>query len=298
MRIHTENSYKCDECNWRFTLISELTIHGHEFHDTREHACYWCTRYFQTPELLLQHRNREHNFECSMCNDAFPSEDQLTAHQVVKHGKPITEADERREQMKEAQEKRDKKRDQRHKREEVTRTPATFSCDQCMNFFSSQKDLDDHTCKHHTFICQICQHISKTLPELDFHMDIMYDTTPKKLPAKHPEDKEMVRDWTHRTVVEDHQKELDRWRDVKDMAAKEKWDEYWAAWAAQKSLDEEKEKGKKRKRYDTKEEAEEAAGDDKDRDPDYVQSEEGSSQDPLYEPTRKELKRADKEGDK
>ena len=93
-RIHTEKSYECDECNWRFTLISELTIHGHEFHNTREHTCYWCTRYFQTPELLLQHRNREHNFECSMCNDAFPSEDQLTAHQVVKHGKPITEADE------------------------------------------------------------------------------------------------------------------------------------------------------------------------------------------------------------
>ena len=53
-------------------------------------------------------------------------------------------------------------------------------------------------------------------------------------------------------MVEDQQKELDRWRDVKDMAAKEKWDEYWAAWAAQKSLDEEKEKGKKRKSYDTK----------------------------------------------
>ena len=80
------------------------------------------------------------------------------------------------------------------------------------------------------------------------------------------------------------------------MAAKERWDEQWAAWAAQKSLDKEKEKGKKRKRYDTKE-AEET-GDDKDKDPDYVQSEEGSSQDPLYEPSRKELKRADKEGDK
>ena len=39
------------------------------------------------------------------------------------------------------------------------------------------------------------------------------------------------------------------------MAAREKWAEYWAAWVAQKSLDEEKEKGKKRK-YDTKEEAE------------------------------------------
>ena len=128
-------------------------------------------------------------------------------------------------------------------------------------------------------------------------MDIMHDTTPKKLPAKYPEDEEIVRDWRHRTMVEDQQKELDWWRDVKDMAAKEKWAKYWAAWAAQKSLDEEKEKGKKWKRYDTKEEAEEATGDDKDRDPDYVQSEEGSSQDPLYEPSKKELKRADKEGD-
>ena len=50
-----------------------------------------------------------------MYNDAFPSEDQLTAHQVVKHGKPITEEDEQREQLKEAQERRDKKKDQRHK---------------------------------------------------------------------------------------------------------------------------------------------------------------------------------------
>ena len=107
----------------------------------------------------------------------------------------------------------------------------------------------------------------------------------------------MVRDWRHRTMVEDQQKELDRWREVKEMAAKEESDEHWTAWMAQKSLDEEKEKGKKRKRYNTKEEAEKAAGDDKEGDLDYVQSEEGSSQDPLYEPTRKELKRADKEGD-
>ena len=81
------------------------------------------------------------------------------------------------------------------------------------------------------------------------------------------------------------------------MAARERWAKYWAAWAAQKSLDEEKKKGKKRK-YDTKEESETGAGDDKESDLDYVQSEEGSSQDPLYKPSRKELKGADKEGDK
>ena len=56
-------------------------------------------------------------------------------------------------------------------------------------------------------------------------------------------------------------------------------------------------KKRKTRKYDTKEEAEATAGDDKDRDPDYVQSEEGSSQDPLYKPSRKELKRADKKGD-
>ena len=154
--------------------------------------------------------------------------------------------------------------------------------------------MDDHVYKYHTFICQICQHICKTQQELDFHVDIMHDTTPKKPTAKLPEDKEMVRDWRHRTMVEDQQKELDRWRAVKDTAAKEKWDEYWAAWTAQKSLEEEKEKSRKRKRSNSKEDTE----DDKDKDPDYVQSEEGSSQDPLYEPSRKELREANKEGDK
>ena len=72
---------------------------------------------------------------------------------------------------------------------------------------------------------------------------VMHDTTPRKLPAIHPKDEEMVHGWRHKTMVEDQQKELDWWRDVKDMAARERWAEYWAAWAAQKSLDEEKEKG-------------------------------------------------------
>ena len=47
----------------------------------------------------------------------------------------------------------------------------------------------------------------------------------------------------------------------------------------------------------TKEEAERAEGNDRDDDEDYIPSEEPSSEDPLYEPTKKELRRADKEGD-
>ena len=47
----------------------------------------------------------------------------------------------------------------------------------------------------------------------------------------------------------------------------------------------------------TKEEAERAEGDDRDEDEDYVPSEEPSSEDPPYKPTKKELKRANKEGE-
>ena len=99
-------------------------------------------------------------------------------------------------------------------------------------------------------------------------------------------------------MIEDQQAALEKWREIKDMKVKEEWAETWAEFTAQKSLDEEQERRQKRKRDQTKEQAERAAGDDRDDDPDYVQSEEGSSLDPLYEPSRKELKRADKEGDK
>ena len=50
-----------------------------------------------------------------------------------------------------------------------------------------------------------------------------------------------------------------------------------------------------------KEEVEATEGDDRDEDEDYHPSEDAgdhSSLDPLYEPSRKDLKRADKEGDK
>ena len=49
-----------------------------------------------------------------------------------------------------------------------------------------------------------------------------------------------------------------------------------------------------------KEETEAAAGDDKDEDEDYHPSEDAgnaSSMDPTYEPSKKDLKRADREGD-
>ena len=80
------------------------------------------------------------------------------------------------------------------------------------------------------------------------------------------------------------------------------WEEVWQEFVTEKSIQTYTEevdwRDKKHKRTETNQEAEKAAGDDKEKDLDYVQSEEGSSMDPLYEPTRKELKRADRERDK
>ena len=57
----------------------------------------------------------------------------------------------------------------------------------------------------------------------------------------------MVRDWKHEQMVEDQRKALQRWRDIKDLKAREEWADYWAAWTANKQLDKEKEKSQKRK---------------------------------------------------
>ena len=103
---------------------------------------------------------------------------------------------------------------------------------------------------------------------------------------------------SYQHMIEDQREALQQWWEIKGKKAREDWADYWASWTAQKSLDEEKEKSHKWKWDQTKEQAEAPTGDNKDDNPDYVQSEEGSSLDSLYEPSKKELKRADKEGDK
>ena len=90
----------------------------------------------------------------------------------------------------------------------------------CVSHFNKQKDLDDHISKYHTFVCKICRHITKTLAELDYHMDIKHDSTPEKLPARSQEDEQMVQDSKHERMVEDQREALQRWRDIKDMKAK------------------------------------------------------------------------------
>ena len=89
-------------------------------------------------------------------------------------------------------------------------------------------------------------------------------------------------------------------KEEKDRRATETWRKVWLEYAAKKerqAAEEKKQRKRKPPATQTKEEAEHAEGDDKDEDEDYIPSEEPSSEDPLYKPTKKELKRANKEGD-
>ena len=244
---------------------------------------------------------------------------------TLQHGGPITEDDTRREQQREAAEKRQKLQEQRGKRKdaaEAAQATKHFGCMECLMNFKIRRELDDHTatcytfvckiCHHitktseeldvhlesHTFKCQICHHIVRTQEELDIHMDRKHDPTPERKPARHPEDEELVRKWRERMIAQEEKLEKERQRHAKDQAARKDWNECWDDYIAWKSI---KDKGKKRKRSHTKEEAEAAEGDNRDKDPDYDPDEDAgdqSSQDLTYIPSKKELKKADEEGDK
>ena len=67
------------------------------------------------------------------------------------------------------------------------------------------------------------------------------------------------------------------------------WSKY-AAKKEQQAAEEKKKKKRKPSATQTKEEAERAEGDDKDEDKDYIPSEEPSSEDPLYKPTKRSSK--------
>ena len=152
--------------------------------------------------------------------------------------------------------------------EETHQEKLHLECKHCGNNFPSQKDLDDHTIQFHIFVYRICYKVFKDSTKLDVHMDRIHDLTPRRLPAKHLEDKCLVREWKEWMEREERAK----WRCEEDQKAQEHWEDIWEDYIAEKSFqsyaEEVDRRDRKRKREETKEEEEKAAGDDKEKDPD------------------------------
>ena len=155
-----------------------------------------------------------------------------------------------------------------------------------MEGFNTKRELDKHITDKHIFVCSECLKTFKIKAERDTHMKTDHKDVSTEMTKQ------------EKLLAEEYRKRESR--EEKDRRATETWKKVWSKYAAKKEwqvAEEKKQRKRKPSATQTKEEAERAEGDDKDEDEDYIPSEEPSSEDPLYEPTKKELKRADKEGD-
>ena len=283
-QVHEENKYKCDECEWRFYFIAGLTCHGQDCHDTRYHACSWCVQYFNNDDELRTHIRSKHHFECTICYDVSPTAKELEEHIKEKHGG--LQPGEQELQTQRCGEMRLQQSERRKKKAEAeVRQTQYFPCNECVEGFNMKRELDKHITDKHIFICSECLKTFKTKEERDTHMKT--------------EHKDLATEMTEQEKLLAEQYRKRESREEKDRRATEAWKKVWTQYTAKKEQRAAEERKRKRKpsATQTKEEAERAEGDDRDEDEDYVPSEEPSSDDPPYEPNKKELKRADKEGD-
>ena len=281
-QVHEENKYKCDECEWHFYLIAGLTCHGQDCHDTRYHACSWCVEYFDNADALHTHIRRKHHFECTICYDVSPTAEDLEEHIREKHG-GLQPSEQELQTHRHREERLEQSERRKEKAEAEARQTKYFPCRMCVEGFDTKRELDKHITDKHIFVCGECLKTFKTKEERDTHMKTDHKDVSTKMTKQ------------EKLLAEEYRKRESR--EEKDRRATETWKKVWTQYAAKKEWRAAEERKRKPSATQTKEEAERAKGDDRDEDEDYVPSEEPSSEDPPYEPTKKELKRADKEGD-
>ena len=168
-RYTRKNKYKCDECDWKFSLIAGLTCHGQDCHDTRHHACSWCVEYFDNVDALYAHIRNKHHFECTICYNVSPTTEELEEHIKEKHGgfQPSEQEMQAQRRMEEKLEREERKRE---KAEAEARRTAYFPCQECVEGFNTKRELDKHITDKHIFICSECLKTFKIKAERDTHM--------------------------------------------------------------------------------------------------------------------------------
>ena len=283
-QVHEENKFKCDECDWHFSMIAALTLHGKDCHDTRKHACSWCVEYFNNAEQLYTHVRSKHNFECTICYSISYTAEELEEHSKEVHG-GLQPTEQEIQAQRRGEERLECEGRRKQKTEAEARRTAYFPCKECVEGFNTRVELDRHTVNKHIFICGECLRTFKIKDERDAHMKTDHKETPTQMTRQ------------EKLLIEEYRKRESR--EEKYRRAQENWEKAWTEYARKKSEQEAEDRQARRRptATQTREQAERAEGDDRDEDEDYVPSEEPSSEDPTYEPTRKEFKRADKEGD-
>ena len=243
-------------------------------------GCKYCDNVCLNEETLSIHINNKHAdrqpmFQC----------EELEEHSKEKHG-GLQPGEQELQTQRCREEKLEQSERRKEKAEEEAKQTKYFPCKECVEGFNTKRELDTHMTDKHIFICSECLRTFKIKAERDTHMKKNHKGVSTKMTKQ---EKLLAEEWRKRESRE----EKDRW-------TTETWKKVWSKYAAKKEQQAAEEKKKKKRKplaTQTKEEAERAEGDDRDEDKDYVPLEEPSSEDPPYEPTKKELRRADKEGD-
>ena len=289
-QTHPENKYKCDECDYHFHSISELSLHGRDCHDSRHTACRSCPYYCDTAEDLAKHVRQHHYSECAICFDSFSTPEELTNHELDKHGgsqEPGEDAEllrRREEKFKHYQQAKDR----REKAKETATLAEYHDCPHCLKSFKSAMELDDHTMTEHSYVCPACHAVFTKKSTKDKHIQELHPSL-------------RVEEW--RKKANKKAAEEAAARVAKDRAETAKWKR-----AQEAKLKERERKRRKIKREEEQEEKQkekpkekpEEEPEEEETNETYHPSEDQGDQsmvDPDYEPSKKELKEADKEGD-
>lgn len=77
-----EKPYQCEECDKRFSEITDLTAHQRRHSNKRPFVCNLCDKSFINKHSLQNHnkKHRDGHFPCKTCNKTFDSDDALKSH--------------------------------------------------------------------------------------------------------------------------------------------------------------------------------------------------------------------------
>ena len=185
-----------------------------------------------TVDALYAHIRNKHHFECTICYNVSHTAEELEEHIKEKHG-GFQPSEQEIQAQRRGEERLEREKRKKGKAEAEARRTAYFPCKECVEGFSTKRELDKHTTDKHIFICGECLKTFKTKAERDAHMKTDHKEVTTQMTKQ------------EKLLAEEYRKRESR--EEKDRRAKETWEKVWTEYAIKKSK-QEAEESRQRKR--------------------------------------------------
>jgi KRAB domain-containing zinc finger protein len=168
--IHSEQNFKCDECNFSTKTKASLKLHKKRHSSAKPFSCEICGRKFKKKGHLQRHQSIHRttkDFECKTCGKMFKTRDCLRRHERNVHGKKKTDFASIRRNL-----------------TNVSYFPVAktnFTCNICPSTFTAKIDLNDHSNTHSSDDTENCSICSKQFMKRNLKMHYSRSKCGKKL---------------------------------------------------------------------------------------------------------------------